>query len=80
MRAQGRNGEATTYPAVADERGPDDGEGLYLVARLYALLDDRAGALRMAEQAVDRGSFVYPYLVADPFRDSIRDDAVSRQP
>jgi tetratricopeptide (TPR) repeat protein len=52
-----------------------DGEGLYLVARLYALLDDRASALRMAEQAVDRGFFAYPFLVTDPFMDSIRDDA-----
>jgi eukaryotic-like serine/threonine-protein kinase len=59
----------------ATTSGGADGEDLYIIARVYALLDDRAGALRMAEQAVDRGFFAYPYLVADPFMDSIRDDA-----
>jgi eukaryotic-like serine/threonine-protein kinase len=52
-----------------------DGEGFYHIARMYALLGDRAAALRMFERAVDHGFFAHPYIVADPFVDSIREDA-----
>jgi TolB-like protein/tetratricopeptide (TPR) repeat protein len=56
-----------------------DGEGFYVIARTYALLDDRAGALRMFERAVDSGFFAHPYITADPFMDSIREDAAFRR-
>jgi eukaryotic-like serine/threonine-protein kinase len=52
-----------------------DGEGWYVIARMYALLDDRAGALRMLERAVDGGFFAYPYIVADRWMESFREDA-----
>jgi eukaryotic-like serine/threonine-protein kinase len=58
----------------AEEHG-SDGEGLYLIGRMYALLDDRAGALRMVERAVENGFFAHPYIVADPWMESVRADA-----
>jgi hypothetical protein len=55
------------------EDGGSDGEGFYLIARLYALLSDRAAALRMFQRAVDHGFFAYPYIAADPFMASVHD-------
>jgi eukaryotic-like serine/threonine-protein kinase len=52
-----------------------DAEGLYVIGRLQVLFGDRRSGLRMVEQAVDRGFFAYPRLVADPFLDSLRDDS-----
>jgi tetratricopeptide (TPR) repeat protein len=53
-----------------------DGEGWYLIARMYALLGDRDGALRMFERAVDGGFFAHPYIVNDPWMESVREEAV----
>jgi hypothetical protein len=49
------------------------GEELYHYARLYALFGDRS-AIRMLERAIDHGFFPYPFLLADPFLDPVRDD------
>jgi tetratricopeptide (TPR) repeat protein len=73
-RARGRE-RIRALERYAMTSGGDDGEGLYHIARVYALLGDRAGALRMVEHAVDRGFFAYPYVVADPWMESAREDA-----
>jgi TolB-like protein len=72
-RARGRE-HVRTLERYATTSGTD-GESWYQIARMYALLDDRAGALLMFERAVDRGFFAYPYLVGDPWLESVRADA-----
>jgi serine/threonine protein kinase/Tfp pilus assembly protein PilF len=58
--------------------GGAGGEELYHYARLYALFGERS-AVRMLERAIDHGFFPYPFLLADPFLDPVRDDpAVQR--
>jgi thiazole synthase ThiGH ThiG subunit len=42
------------------------------------LIGDRQAGLRMVEQAVDHGFFALPYIAADPFMDSVREDAAFR--
>jgi tetratricopeptide (TPR) repeat protein len=51
------------------------GEELYHIARLLCFFGDVEAGVRMLEQAVDRGFFPYPFLLVDPFLDSVRDDA-----
>jgi TolB-like protein/Tfp pilus assembly protein PilF len=65
---------ARTLERYTDENG-SDGEGFYHIARVYALLHDRAGALRMFQRAVDHGFFALPYIAADPFLASLREDS-----
>jgi eukaryotic-like serine/threonine-protein kinase len=72
-RARGRE-LVRTLERYATTSGTD-GESWYQLARMYALLDDRSGTVRMLERAVDRGFFAYPYLVADPWLESVRADA-----
>ena len=57
------------------ERGVSDAEGVYKVAQAYAVLDDRAGALRLLRVSIDQGFFCYPYFINDPLLDSLRGEA-----
>jgi TolB-like protein/Tfp pilus assembly protein PilF len=52
-----------------------DAEGLYVIGRLQVLFGDRQAGLRMVEQALDRGFFAYPRLIADPLLEPLRDDS-----
>ena len=56
-----------------DERGVTDGELLYKVAQVYAVLADKTSSLRMLRRSIDSGFFCYPYFVRDPLLDSLRD-------
>lgn len=51
-----------------------DAEAWYYWGAHYALLGDRDGCVRCLLRAVDGGFFNYPFLLSDPFLDSIRDD------
>jgi eukaryotic-like serine/threonine-protein kinase len=64
--------------AFADEHG-SDGEGLYVLGRVYALLGEHHAALRTLEKAVERGFFAYPRLATDPFLESLRDHVAFQQ-
>jgi TolB-like protein len=64
---------ASTLERYTEESG-SDGEGFYYIARMYAMLDDRVGALRMFERAVDHGFFALPYLVTDPWMEPFHED------
>jgi len=57
------------------ERGVTDAEGMYKVAQAYAVLGDKASALRMLRESVGGGFFCYPYFVRDPLLDNIRHES-----
>jgi len=48
------------------ERGVTDAEGMYKVAQAYAVLGDKASALRVFQQTVNGGFFCSPYFERDP--------------
>ncbi|HJQ70138.1 MAG TPA: winged helix-turn-helix domain-containing protein [Blastocatellia bacterium] len=54
------------------ERGVSDAEGVYKVAQAYAVLGDRAAALRLLGVSIEQGFFCYPYFITDPLLDSLR--------
>jgi tetratricopeptide (TPR) repeat protein len=54
--------------------GVGDPEGTYKIAEAYAILGDKASALRMLRYSIDHGFFPYPYFVTDPLLDKIRND------
>lgn len=51
-----------------------DPEGAYKIAEAYAILGDKASALRMLRYSIDHGFFAYPYFITDPLLDKIRND------
>jgi tetratricopeptide (TPR) repeat protein len=51
-----------------------DAEAWYHFAGNYGLLGDRDGCVRALQRAVDGGYFNYPFMLTDPFLDSVRDD------
>jgi len=58
-----------------EERRVSDGEGLYKVAQVYAVLDDKPLALRALRRSIERGFFCYPYFKKDPLLENIRGEA-----
>jgi len=50
-----------------------DAEAWYYFAGTYGLLGDRDGCVRALQRAVDGGYFNYPFMLIDPFLDSVRD-------
>jgi eukaryotic-like serine/threonine-protein kinase len=57
------------------ERGVTDAEGMYKVAQAYAVLGDKASALRMLRESIGGGFFCYPYFVHDPLLDNLRHES-----
>lgn len=51
-----------------------DPEASYYAARQLAFLGEKADALRLLQQAVERGFFSYPTLLSDSWLDSLRSD------
>ena len=49
-----------------------DAEGIYKAAQAYAVLGDKASALRVLRSSIDGGFFCYPYFVSDPLLESLR--------
>lgn len=58
-----------------ENQGVSDAEGLYKVAQAYAVLGDKAAALRMLRRSIDGGFFCYPYFLSDPLLNNIRNEA-----
>ncbi len=54
------------------QRGVGDPEAMYKMAEAYAILEDKASALRMMRSSVESGFFSYPYFLTDPLIDSLR--------
>jgi hypothetical protein len=42
------------------------------VAQAYAVLGDKASALRLLQRSIDGGFFCYPYFLRDPLLDNLR--------
>ncbi len=53
-------------------RGVGDPEATYKIAQGYAVLGDKASALRMLRYSIEDGFFAYPYIVNDRLLESIR--------
>ncbi|MEW6738132.1 MAG: hypothetical protein AB1489_43055, partial [Acidobacteriota bacterium] len=56
-------------------RGVADGEFIYKVAQAYAVLGEKAAALRLLERSIELGFFCYPYFMRDELLENIRGEA-----
>jgi DNA-binding winged helix-turn-helix (wHTH) protein/TolB-like protein len=56
-------------------RGVGDPEATYKIAQAYAVLGDKASALRMLRYSIEHGFFPYPYFVTDPLLEPIRNES-----
>ena len=56
------------------QRGVGDPEATYKIAQAYALLGDKASALRVFKHSIDSGFFSYPYFLTDPLIDNLRNE------
>ncbi len=56
------------------ERGVGDPEAMYKIAQAYAVLGDRAAALRVLRLSIENGFFAYPYFTSDPLLQNLRDE------
>jgi hypothetical protein len=57
-----------------DRQGVTDAEGIYKVAQAYAVLGDKASALRILRHSIGGGFFCYPYFVRDPLLQNLRNE------
>ena len=62
-----------------DQRGVGDPEAIYKIAQAYAMLGDKAAALRVFKRSIEMGFFSYPYFLRDPLLDSLRKDSEFEQ-
>lgn len=58
--------------AQIDQHGVSDAEGIYKLAQAYAVLGDKASALRVLRRSIDDGFFCYSYFISDPLMASLR--------
>jgi DNA-binding winged helix-turn-helix (wHTH) protein/TolB-like protein/Tfp pilus assembly protein PilF len=56
------------------ERGVGDPEAMYKVAQAYAVLGDKASALRTLRRSIENGFFCYPYFTTDPLLNGLRNE------
>jgi DNA-binding winged helix-turn-helix (wHTH) protein/TolB-like protein/Flp pilus assembly protein TadD len=57
-----------------EERDVRDSEAIYKIAQAYAVLGEKASALRVLRRSIESGFFSYPYIAADPLLESVRDE------
>jgi TolB-like protein len=57
-----------------EQRGVGDPEGTYKIAEAYAVLGDKASALRMLRYSIEHGFFAWSYFITDPLLSSIRNE------
>lgn len=57
-----------------EEQEVGDPEASYKIAQAYAVLGDKASALRILQRSVEGGFFPYTYLAADPLLQSLHGD------
>lgn len=68
-----------TVESRVKERGVGDPEAVYKIAQAYAVLQDKASALRTLRTSVESGFFSYPYLKSDPLLNGLREDPEFRR-
>jgi TolB-like protein len=56
------------------QRGVGDAEGTYKIAEAYAVLGDKASALRMLRYSIQHGFFAWPYFTSDPLLTNLRNE------
>ncbi len=56
------------------QRGVGDPEATYKIAQAYAVLRDKASAIHMLRYSIQNGFFCYPYFIADPLLNNVRDE------
>lgn len=57
---------------IVAARGVNDAEAIYKIAQAYAVLGDKAAALRVLRRSIDGGFFCYPYFIVDPLLENLR--------
>jgi tetratricopeptide (TPR) repeat protein len=57
---------------IVAARGVNDAEAIYKIAQGYAVLGDKAAALRVLRRSIEGGFFCYPYFTDDPLLESLR--------
>ncbi len=57
-----------------EERGVGDPEAMYKIAQAYAVLGDKASAMRTLRLSIENGFFCYPYFTTDPLLDGLRNE------
>jgi DNA-binding winged helix-turn-helix (wHTH) protein/TolB-like protein len=57
-----------------NQRGVGDPEAQYKIAQAYAMLGEKASALRVLKRSIQNGFFSYPYFLTDPLLDSLRNE------
>jgi DNA-binding winged helix-turn-helix (wHTH) protein/TolB-like protein len=60
--------------AKINQRGVGDPEATYKIAQAYAILGDKASALRVLKHSIESGFFSYPYFLTDPLLNNIRSE------
>jgi len=65
--------------AKINQRGVGDPESIYKAAQAYAILGDKASALRVLRRSVENGFFSYPYFVSDPLLADLRNNPEFQQ-
>lgn len=58
-----------------ETRGVTDAEGVYKVAQAFAVLDDKAMALKLWQRSIEGGFFCAPYFAHDPLLANLRHTA-----
>ena len=59
---------------MIQQRGVGDPEATYKIAQAYAVLGDRASAMRTLRISIENGFFPYPYFTTDPLLDTLRQE------
>ncbi len=57
---------------IVTARGVNDAEAIYKIAQGYAVLGDKASALRVLRRSIEGGFFCHPYFTDDPLLESLR--------
>jgi len=57
-----------------EQKGVSDSEAIYKVAQAYAILAEKASALRVLRRSIETGFFCYDYLKTDPLTEGIRSE------
>jgi TolB-like protein len=61
--------------AKINQRVVGDPEAEYKMAQAYAMLGEKASALRVLKQSIQNGFFPYPYFLTDPLLDGLRKES-----
>lgn len=57
---------------IVAARGVNDAEAIYKIAQAYAVLGDKAAALRVLRRSIEGGFFCYSYFAEDPLLTNLR--------